>query len=371
MRIQLSSNKYPDGKQTNSNATSFYTEYQFQHHLSKAVFINLGLSENYGNVLSNFYGNHQTMNVAGYSQVDLEPAKGVKIVAGVRLEQNIEDGNPDKLVPIFRTGINYQLADYSFIRASFGQGYRYPSIAEKYASTSLGPIKIFPSPSILPESGWNSEIGIKQGLSFGNISGMVDLAAFYSQNRNMIEYIFGLYQDRVTDVFDFGFQAWNIENSRVYGTELEFSLNQSASFINQSLHGGYLFMYPVEYNGITKSNTGNFLKYRRMHSASLEWNLRIRKFEVGLNFIAKSKMLAIDNVFVNEKTREDILPGFYDYWTKNNKGYLLTDLTFGFRISERIKLSFAIKNLFNIEYMGRPGDIMPQRNISIRLSGIY
>ena len=26
----------------------------------------------------------------------------------------------------------------TFIRASFGQGYRYPSIAEKYASTTLG-----------------------------------------------------------------------------------------------------------------------------------------------------------------------------------------------------------------------------------------
>jgi outer membrane cobalamin receptor len=371
MRIQSSSNKYPDGEQTNSNATSCYTEYQFQHHLTKHIFINLGLSENFGNVLSNFYGDHQTLNVAGYSQVDLEPIKRVKIVAGVRLEQNIEDGDPDKLVPIFRTGINYQLSDYSFLRASFGQGYRYPSIAEKYASTSLGAVRIYPNPSILPESGWNSEIGIKQGISFGTINGMLDLAAFYSQNKDMIEYVFGLYQDRVTDVFDFGFQSVNIENSRVYGTELEFSLNQSDSYINQSLHGGYLIMYPVEYNSITKNNTDKFLKYRRMHSASLDWNIRIGKFEMGLNFFAKSKMLAIDNVFINEFTREKILPGFYDYWSKNNKGYLLTDLTFGFRISEQLKLSLAVKNLFNIEYMGRPGDIMPQRNISIRLSGIY
>ena len=52
----------------------------------------------------------------------------------------------DKIVPIFRTGINWQAADYTFLRASFGQGYRYPSIAEKYASTTLGSVKIFPNP---------------------------------------------------------------------------------------------------------------------------------------------------------------------------------------------------------------------------------
>ncbi len=371
MRIQSTSNKFPDGEQTNSDAISFYTEYQYQKNLSKFVKLHLGLSENFSKVFSNFYGDHNTLNVAGYSQIDIESLKRVKIIAGVRVEQNIQDGNPDKFVPILRTGLNYKLADYTFLRTSFGQGYRYPSIAEKYASTSLGSVKVFPNNEILPESGWNSEIGIKQGLLFGNINGMVDLAVFYSQNRDMIEYVFGLYPDPVSGIFDVGFKAANIENSRVYGTELEFRLNQSSGFLNNSLSGGYVFLYPVEYNSVTNKNSDDFLKYRRKHSVSLGWNTRIRKFELGLNIYAKSRILEIDNVFVNEVTREGILPGFYDYWTENNSAYILSDLTFGYRKSEQIKLSIAIKNLFNKEYMGRPGDIMPHRNFSIRLSGMF
>ncbi len=130
-------------------------------------------------------------------------------------------------------------------------------------------------------------------------------------------------------------------------------------------------MYPIEFNSYSGKNTGKYLKYRRKHSASLGWMMRIKQFDFGLNFYAKSKILAIDNVFVSELSREDILPGFYDYWLNNNKGYFLSDLSLGFRKSESIKLSLVIKNLFNIEYMGRPGDIMPHRNVSIRLGGIF
>lgn len=366
MRILYTSNRFPDGEQTNSDAISAYTEYQYQQKLNHFIMLNLGLSENYSYVFSNFFGDHHTLNVAGYSQVDIEIRKNVKIVTGLRVEQNIQDGSPDKFVPIFRTGVNYKISSYTFLRTSFGQGYRYPSIAEKYASTSVGTVKIFPNNELLPESGWNSEIGIKQGLLFGNINGMLDLAIFYSQNEEMIEYVFGLYPDPLTDIMEFGFRSTNIEHSKVYGTELEFSMNYSWGGLNSSITGGYIFLFPIEY-----INSDKFLKYRRKHSASLRWNTRIRHFDFGINVYAKSKILEIDNVFINEMTRELILPGFYNYWMANNKGHILSDLTLGFRFSERIRLSLVVKNLFNKEYMGRPGDIMPHRNVSIRISGVY
>ena len=31
--------------------------------------------------------------------------------------------------PVFRTGLNYQLAVATYLRASWGQGYRFPSMA--------------------------------------------------------------------------------------------------------------------------------------------------------------------------------------------------------------------------------------------------
>ncbi len=64
-------------------------------------------------------------------------------------------------------------------------------------------------------------------------------------------------------------------------------------------------------------------------------------------------------------------PDFYDYWLKNNKPYLLLDENIGYSLSKTITISIAAKNITNLEYMGRPGDIQAPRNYSIRLSGKF
>jgi iron complex outermembrane receptor protein len=311
------------------------------------------------------------MNTAGFTQVEIKLAGKLMLTAGLRVEQYSLDREHEKMVPIFRTGLNYRAAEFTFLRASFGQGYRYPSIAEKYANTTVGSVKIFPEPYIQPESGWSSEVGIKQGIFSGRMNGMVDLALFYSQNSKMIEYIFGLYPDPVSESFSYGFKATNVENSRVYGFETELTLNRYFGDYSITGSAGYTFMYPVEFNQATHKNTDIYLKYRRKHSLKIDLNSRYRKFELGLTMFVKSKILNIDDVFLNELTRESILPGFYNYWMNDNKTYFLMDLHFGYNIGEIYNLSLAVKNITNTEYMGRPGDIMPQRNFSLRFSGKF
>jgi outer membrane receptor protein involved in Fe transport len=65
------------------------------------------------------------------------------------------------------------------------------------------------------------------------------------------------------------------------------------------------------------------------------------------------------------------MPGLYQYWLDNNAGYFLMDAHVGYRLSQKLRLSLVVKNLTNAEYMGRPGDIQPHRNFSIRLSGSF
>jgi iron complex outermembrane receptor protein len=365
IRVQSTGNRFPVRAENNSDASSLYAEYQFYYKLTDLINLTAGLSENYINIQSNFYGNHEGINLAGFTQVEANPFPKIKIVAGVRFEQNRIDGIKDKTVPVFRTGINWQAANYTFIRASFGQGYRYPSVAEKFASTTLGSVKIIPNPSVQPESGWSSEIGIKQGILIGKTSGQADLAVFYSQNSNMIEFPFGLYPEGL------GFKADNVEQSRIYGYEAEFSVNRSYGPINSSFGAGYTYIHPVEFNQSTRRSSDTYLKYRRKHSLKISSVTTYKKFSFGLTLYAKSKMLNIDNVFVNELTRESILPGFYDYWLENNKGYILLDENIGYRLSNTLTLSIAAKNITNLEYMGRPGDIQPPGNYSIRISGKF
>ncbi len=371
MRFQISSNRFPESEKTNSDAYSLYTEYQMWHKIASYMDITAGLSENNSLINSNMYKDHRGLNLAGYSQFEIRPVKKLKAVAGVRIENNSLDGINDKIVPVVRAGLNWQAADYTFIRASFGQGYRFPSIAEKHASTTLGSVVIFPNPDVLPESGWSTEAGIKQGVAFGKITGQADLSVFLSQNKNMIEYFLAVYTDPETGIPSTGFKATNIEQSRVYGGEMELILNGTFGRVNTSLNGGYTFIYPVEFSPVTHKNTGDYLKYRRKHSGKISLNASWKKIESEISLYARSKILRIDSFFLNETTGEAILPGFPGYWKDHNTGYFMMDGSLGYKMNDMFTLSVAVKNLTNTEYMGRPGDIQPQRNFSFRLSARF
>lgn len=363
-RLQSAENRFAVRSENNSRAMLAYGEYQAGYRLSEELNLIGGFAGNLSRVTSNFYGDHKGINVAGFAQAEVEPLAHLKVVAGLRLEFNSLDGINDKLIPVFRTGINWQAAEYTFLRASFGQGYRYPAIAEKFASTTLGSIRIIPNPGIRSESGWSSEIGVKQGIKIGPLQGQADLSFFLSRNSDLIEF-------QLTNYPYFGFMATNVEQARIYGYEIEFGLERNEGRLPLRIGGGYTFIHPVEVNPVTGKSTDEYLKYRRKHSLKLSAGTGYRKFEAGIDLYYRSKVLRIDNVFLLEMTRESILPGFYDYWMSDNKGYFLADGNAGYRISDHFTLSLAVKNLTNTEYMGRPGDIQPQRNFSLRFAGKF
>jgi outer membrane cobalamin receptor len=371
-RFQYSDNSYPSAAYNNSTAYSSMGEYRLTFHLFPWIRMNSGLFTNFSIVRSEFHGNHQSLNLAGFTQADITPVDRLKVTAGVRVESNSLNGQVDGPVPLFRAGANYRLLDYTFLRASFGQGYRYPSIAEKHAATTAGSVRIVPNPSVLPESGWSSEVGIKQGILTGTVNGQFDLALFYSRNSRMIEYLFGIYPfPGENPPYGFGFMATNVENSRVYGGEMEFYLTRQTGLLNSYLSGGYVFMYPVEFDPKTGRNKDVFLKYRRKHSFKLSFGSSYRRISAGFSLDVSSAVLNIDDVFLNPETRETILPGFYDYWTGRAGGHIVVDPRLGYDLNDNLKISLAVKNVLNTEYMGRPGDIMPHRNFSVRLAGTF
>lgn len=366
-RLLSNINRLPDNTNNNSDSHSAYLEYQYSYDISNKMSLVTGLLEQYSVINSNFYGDHNGLNLAGYAQFDFAFSEKISAVSGFRIEEYILDGIAEDPVPIFRAGLNIKAGSKSFIRTSFGQGYRYPSIAEKHAYTNVGAIKIFPNEAIKAEKGWSAELGLKRSIIGDLLSGEFDIALYYSQNRDMIEYVFSNYIDPLTGEYDLGFKPENIENSRVYGYETEISLYRNFSGLNTSLNIGYTYMYPVQYSYYTNKNTGNFLKYRRKHSANMSFNTIYRKFNTGFSLFYKSGLLEIDDIFLKPDpvTGESILPGFIDYWSDNNKPYVVIDINAGYQIKNNCNISFTIKNLTNTEYMGRPGDIQPQRYYSI------
>jgi iron complex outermembrane receptor protein len=165
--------------------------------------------------------------------------------------------------------------------------------------------------------------------------------------------------------------ASNVEQARIYGYETELLLSGETGKNKITFAGGYTFAYPVEYNSFTNKSTGLYLKYRRKHTLKMNLSFERNKIFSMLAFYYRSRILSIDNVFLSPLTREQILPGFYDYWNTHNTGSSVLDFSVGYRLSESLTFSGSLKNALNEEYMGRPADIQPPRNISLRLAGNF
>ena len=77
-------------------------------------------------------------------------------------------------------------------------------MAELFISTNQSGLEIYPNPELKPESGWSSEIGIKQGVRTGKWMGYIDVAAFIQQYDDMMEFSFGQWAPNQPDPDVFG-----------------------------------------------------------------------------------------------------------------------------------------------------------------------
>lgn len=365
---------------------SYFAEYQYLKRWKNDLNLTLGSSITHIQSFSNLFGDtmHRANNQAIYFQLDKRYQKW-RFSLGGRYEWHHIDGLREESKPLLRAGFNYQAADFTFLRASFGQGFRYPAIAEKFAATEVGALKIFPNDTLMPEYGWNVEIGLKQGFSIGKLQGYADAALFWSEYENMIEFTFGQhYPPALTNpnIFDFlnytGFKAYNISNARIAGFEISLSGKGQAGPVQYSFNTGYTYTDPVDKDFKTREiNTSttdqNILKYRFYHNAKLSLDAQYRNFSSGLTIDYHSYIINIDLAF-EDSLRIDgvgmdrfILPGLRDYRQKNNTGDILLNWRIAWEPADRIKISFIINNLFNREYMTRPADVGPPRTFAVQL----
>jgi outer membrane receptor protein involved in Fe transport len=379
-----------------NGATIYFTEYQFQRKFKTGTNVTAGISNIYNTVSSNLFGDHKSNNAAIYAQFD-HKVKKLDITAGVRVEHFQMDGktgDSDFLIskkdstaipvyPIMRIGLHYELFKYTHLRASFGQGIRYPSVAERYTQTSVGALNIFPNPSLKAEIGWAAEIGVKQIVKMGEWKGMLDLAGFINEYSNMMEFTFGLYkpdsvqlnQNNLTQYI--GFQAQNAERARISGFEISFNSAGKLGPIEVVSLIGYTYMNPISLN--TNANylanfsdtTSNLLKYRFRHLVKADVELGYKKYALGFSCRYNSFMSNIDRVFEEDldPTNAEVylLPGLRKYRAEYNKGNLVVDARIGYKINDQFRVGFMVNNLLNAEYSTRPGDIQAPRNFLVQL----
>jgi len=329
----------------------------------------LGSSDNYTRVHSELYGNHFRNEMAVFGQVNANIRKKLKGTLGIRWENYKLDNDWTFAKPVFRAGLNYKLHPFTHLRISFGQGYRFPSIAEKYTATQLGALNIFPNPGLVPETGWSAEAGLLQGFQLGQWKGSIDWAIYRNEYQQMIEFTFGLYlPDSLTlPSLDYvGFKAMNVGKARTTGTELIVNLTGKAGPFGVNLQGGYNYNNPVDLNVIKTDSTSNMLKYRVRHSVKGDVGLSFGSWSTGATLVYNSFMERVDSVFIDPLFGNLIMPGYPAYRENHHKGYTVVDWRFSYHFLSTAQLSVTFKNLFNVEYVGRPGDIRPQRSCTLQ-----
>jgi len=186
----------------------------------------------------------------------------------------------------------------------------------------------------------------------------------------MIEYTFGLYlpDGVVIPTLDYvGFKALNVGKAQITGLEIIVNAERMTGQVLTSLQGGYTFINPIDLSIASDSTTSNILKYRHRHSLKGDLSVSYRKWSSGASVIYNSFMEQVDSVFTDPLFGNLILPGYPKYREENKKGYTTVDFRISYDIFKQNSLSLICKNLFNVEYMGRPGDIQPHRNIMLQL----
>ena len=358
----------------NSASRLWYAEYRYLKRFRAGTNWTSGVSYSNNSVTANLYDDHSGSNASLYTQVDANLMKRLKLSSGIRWELNTLDGDLYFSIPVLRAGLNYQAGNATFLRASFGQGYRFPSVAEKFTDTNIGALRIFPNPDLEPERGWAAELGVKQGMKLGKWSGFADLALFWTEYSNMIEYTFGVYPPNPDDVptfDDVGFKALNVSSARIYGMETTLSASGRTGPAELHVSGGYTLMNPIDPTLLDSTEIvevdGQILNYRRRHLLKLDLEGEAWKFFAGVNLQFYSRMINVDEVFLDPLIGNLLLPGFPDYWEDHSVSYTLLDFRLGWNITEMIRISSILKNAFNVEYLGRPGDIGAPRNITLQL----
>ncbi len=358
---------------TNQSSTSalYFAEYQLQKKIKDAVTLTLGTTDAYSDVVSELYGNHHENNLAAFAQGDIHYKK-LSVSLGGRIEKSRIDTAEGDWTPVIRSGLNFHLFKETYLRTSYGQGYRFPSTAEKYVSTEVSSIKIYPNDTLKPETGWSAEFGIMQGLKILDWKGYLDVAVFRTEYQNMMEFVFDLFGAPAPPTFGLGFKAVNVGNTRISGIDISLSGSGKIGPVETNVLAGYTYTDPIPlsfyYNGDTIRNPTNYsiLKYRYRHLFKGDVELAYKKFSTGVSVRYNSFMQTIDHLF--QTGFLNLLPAMESYRQKHNSGDVVFDFRLSYKVLSNLKSSFLIKNLFNREYVGRPYDMQPPRSFTLQFS---
>ncbi len=325
-------------------------------------------------------GNNTATNQSTYVQFDQSIGDRFNLSGGARYEYFTVNGSGAGK-PVFRIGGNYQLAEATFLRSSYGQGFRFPTIAERYIRTGLGALQIYPNEELRPEYSWSAEIGLKQGFKLGSFAGFLDLAVFRQDFSDFIEFTFGPWgpdegeSPNEANAYGLGFMSVNTGGSKVTGGEISINGRLQMDRVRIDVLTGYTYTNPVSttpgfnynpdstsnyaatYYGTSHDTTGLILKYRSPHVFRFDAQVSGAKWFGGLSVRYQTNLRNFDQAFISFEENPAISGinwGARDWLEQNPSLPWIIDARFGREWSNGHKVTLVMNNITNEEYAIRP-----------------
>lgn len=373
-----------DTDQSN-NSQIFYNDFIFQTALMEKINWVSGITYILSTADGGIYeGNRKGDQSAAYTQFDGKFGR-LNTSLGVRFESVKFDDRDRENQFILRAGLNYNLWRGGNMRASFGQAYRAPTVAERFTRTSGGSLQIEPNPTIQSETGFSGEIGFRQGYELntgfeGRLGGYIDIAGFRMQYEDMIEFGFTGLDSMLRPVFS----TRNVADAQITGIEITTQNFMEINDWTLGLGGGITLINPKNLNAVPieqqlnledidtnpirvfdifdpdLSDQPELLKYRNKFTARFTGTVAYGPVGITANYRRRSNLESIDQYLY-------LAVGDLAYFRQTHPdGYHELDLIVSTDIGEKNKISLIVDNVWNEEFAIIPGILGEQRKFTVQ-----
>ncbi|MCS6895263.1 MAG: TonB-dependent receptor [Bacteroidia bacterium] len=400
-------------------ATLHYYDYQYVHNLQKWGKVIVGGNYTENRVYAKeVFGKARGRQAAAFAQAEIDLWK-FHLSAGIRYQyedirgdtsiqvrqgQVVKGETPKEVElvtiqePVFRGGITFTPFQGTILRASFGQGLRSPSVAERFTTTGAGGITVVPNPLVKVERGYSAEVGLRQYIKVGEtFKGFIDISAFRMEFKDMVEF-----QVNTAAILNgypgLPFSAVNLSRAFIQGLEPLWGLRYEKGKFYANLSGGLTLIDPVNPDGSkaldTMNNTaGAFtvintalqlppkddpryniandipytLKYRNKQILRGILEVGYGNFSFTTNFRYSSGITNVDKLFfLLGALNPDQLAGLEEFYRDYaSKPYTVWDFILAYEVG-KTRWSFHIFNAFNRIYTTLPGTLNEQRSFALQ-----
>ncbi|WP_353099678.1 TonB-dependent receptor [Myroides odoratus] len=301
----------------------FVSNYFDQHELT------VGVEQNVEKLISDRFGREGTLTereskeIEAFVQEEYSGIERTKIAFGIRSSYNELFGT--NISPKF--SVKYDLKEHFSFRFTYANGYRIPTIKEKFFDWDhLGMFQIVGNPDLKPEK--NTYFSFS--TEFQNSSLFVNFNAYANYFKDKIEGVWRVFE------FQYNFEYQNLNTSNLRGFDVlgklkintNFNVNWSYSYVQVSKTKG------VQLNTASPHNANIQIEY---NFSRLNYDLRAG---INTNIIGAKKFNVQDKLMIDGKAQDA-------YFEVDLPTYSMTNLVVNQTFYKHYKLTLGVDNIFN------------------------